>query len=122
MTWYFDAGSTGTGFQEYLTIQNPDPSVAANVTITYLVQTNPISTRTVQHTLPAAERQTIDMDKDLGTSTTGPHIDASAVVHVTSGPAIIVERPWYFNTIGVNSGTDAFGVTVPQKADRKSVV
>ena len=41
MTWYFDAGSTGTGFQEYLTIQNPDPSVAANVTITYLIQTNP---------------------------------------------------------------------------------
>jgi hypothetical protein len=120
MTWYFDAGSTGTGFQEYLTIQNPDPSAAANVTITYLIQTNPPAnptlTRTVQHTLAAATRQTIDVDKDLGTSTTGPHIDASAIVQVTSGPAIIVERPWYSNTIGVNSGTDAFGVTVPRKA------
>src|SRR6266699_2017258 len=46
----------------------------------------------------------------------GTHMDASAIVKVTSGPAIIVERPWYFNTIGVNSGSDAFGVTVPQKA------
>ena len=115
-TWYFDAGSVGNSFQEYLTMQNPDPSVAANVTITYLIQANPTSTRTVQHILLPATRQTIDVDKDLGTSTTGPHMDVSAIVKVTSGPAIIVERPWYFNTIGVNSGTDAFGVTVPQKA------
>ncbi len=46
-------------------MQNPDPSVAANVTITYLIQTNPTSTRTAQHTLLAATRQTIDVDKDL---------------------------------------------------------
>lgn len=116
MTWYFDAGSVGNSFQEYLTMQNPDPSATANVTITYLIQTSPPTTRAIQHTLPAATRQTIDVDKDLGTSITGPHMDASAIVNVTSGPAIIVERPWYFNTIGVNSGTDAFGVNVPQKA------
>jgi len=34
MTWYFDAG-VGNGFQEYLTMQNPDPSLPASVTITY---------------------------------------------------------------------------------------
>src|SRR5256885_12365395 len=51
MTWYFDAGSVGNSFQEYLTIQNPDPSLAASITITYLVQTNPPTTRTVQHTV-----------------------------------------------------------------------
>ena len=115
-TWYFDAGSVGNSFQEYLTIQNPDPSAAANVTITYLIQTNPPTTRAIQHTVSAGTRQTIDVDKDLGTSSTGPHMEASAIVNVTSGPAIIVERPWYFNTINVNSGTDAFGVTVPKKA------
>src|SRR5947209_938337 len=53
-TWYFDAGSVGGGFQEYLTLQNPDPSLAANVTITYLIQTNPIQTKAVQHTIPGA--------------------------------------------------------------------
>src|SRR3989440_10968227 len=108
MTWYFDAGSVGNSFQEYLTIQNPDPSLAASITITYLVQTNPPTTRTVQHTVLAGSRQTRDVDKDLRTSTNGPHMDASAIVKVTSGPAIIVERPWDFNTTGVKSGTEAF--------------
>src|SRR5256885_1994131 len=36
-TWYFDGGSVGGGFQEYLTMQNPDPSVASNVTVTYFL-------------------------------------------------------------------------------------
>jgi len=119
-TWYFDGGSVGGGFQEYLTMQNPDPSVTANVTITYLSQMNPPAnptiTRQIHHTVPAATRQTIDVDHDLGTGTTGKHIDAAAIVQVTSGPAIIVERPWYFNNLGVNSGTDSFGVTTPHMA------
>ena len=115
MTWYFDAGSVGGSFQEYLTIQNPSPSQTANVTITYLIQTTPPTTKAVQHTVPAATRQTINVDQDLGTSSTGARIDTSAIVNVTSGPAIIVERPWYFSAIGVNSGDNAFGATVPQK-------
>ena len=119
-TWYFDGGSVGGGFQEYLTMQNPDPSVDANVTITYFLEatppTNPTHVRKVAHVVPAATRQTFDVDADLGTTTNGPHIDAAALVQVTSGPGIIVERPWYFNNLGVNSGTDTFGVTTPQKA------
>src|SRR5947209_6479879 len=101
-------------------MQNPDPSVASNVTVTYFLQanppTNPTHVRKVTHTIPAASRQTFDVNADLGTTTTGPHIDAAALVQVTSGPGLIVERPWYFNNLGVNSGTDAFGVTTPQKA------
>ena len=57
--------------------------------------------------LPAATRQTFDVDRDLGTTSSGPHIDVAALVQVTSGPGLIVERPWYFNNLGVNSGTDA---------------
>ncbi|MFL5587339.1 MAG: hypothetical protein ACJ8DI_06730, partial [Ktedonobacteraceae bacterium] len=119
-TWYFDGGSVGGGFQEYLTMQNPDPSVASTVTVTYFLQanppTNPTHVRKVTHSIPAATRQTFDVNADLGTTTSGPHIDAAALVQVTSGPGIIVERPWYFNNLGVNSGTDTFGVTTPQKA------
>src|SRR5438270_696540 len=119
-TWYFDGGSVGGGFQEYLTMQNPNPSVAANVTISQFLEatppTNPSHVRKVSHTIPAARRETIDVDMDLGTTTDGPHIDAAALVQVTSGPGIIVERPWYFNNLGVNSGTDTFGVTTPRKA------
>src|SRR5256885_17210286 len=70
MTWYFDAGSVGNSFQEYLTIQNPDPSLAASITITYLVQTNPPTTRTVQHTVFAGSRPTFAAGKKPRTPTT----------------------------------------------------
>src|ERR1700719_1239003 len=40
-SWYFDGGSIGGGFQEYLTMQNADPSTASNVTITYFLDANP---------------------------------------------------------------------------------
>src|SRR5205807_842172 len=77
-TWYFDGGSVGGGFQEYLTVQNPDPSVAANVLVTYFLEanppTNPTHVRKVAHTIPAARRVTIDVNIDLGTTTNGPHI------------------------------------------------
>src|SRR5438132_6143472 len=49
-TWYFDGGSVGGGFQEYLTMQNPNPSVAANVTITYFLEATPPTTRSEEHT------------------------------------------------------------------------
>jgi hypothetical protein len=117
--WYFDAGSVGKGFQEYITLQNPN-ATAANVTITYYLQAtptpNPIHTRTVNHTIAASTRQTIDVDNDLGTSQTGPHIDAAAQVQVTNNVPVIAERPWYVNALGITSGTDAFGVLTPQKA------
>src|SRR5579872_27460 len=34
--WYFAEGSVGGGFQEYLTLQNPDTTQTANVTVKYL--------------------------------------------------------------------------------------
>src|SRR5579859_2044373 len=118
-TWYFDAGSVGGGFQEYITLQNPN-TAAANVSITYYLQAtptpNPIHTRTVNHSIAASTRQTIDVDKDLGTSSSGSHIDAAALVQVTNNVPVIAVRPWYVNAVGVNSGTDAFGVITPQKS------
>ncbi len=47
-TWYFAEGSVGGGFQEFLTLQNPDPSQASNVTITYLLQNHTPATVSVQ--------------------------------------------------------------------------
>ena len=76
---------------------------------------NPIHTRSVNHTIAASTRQTIDVDHDLNTSQTGTHITAAAIVQVTNNVPIVVERPWYFNNLGVATGTDAFGVTIPQK-------
>ncbi|GAC1481327.1 MAG: hypothetical protein NVS2B12_36420 [Ktedonobacteraceae bacterium] len=107
-TWYFPEGDEGGGFQEYITVQNPDPSQTANITITYVTSNQVV---TVQHTVPPSTRQTFDAQADLHTSPSGTRYNASAIVQVTSGPAVVVERPIYFNWSGVASGMDAVGVT-----------
>src|SRR5947209_1620639 len=45
---------------------------------------------------------------------TGPHLSVAAIVKVTNGVGIVAERPMYFNVLGVRSGTDVVGATVPQ--------
>lgn len=107
-TWYFPEGAEGGGFQEYLTIQNPDPSQTATVQVTYVFSNQ---TKVVTHTISPSSRQTFDADVDLGTRPTGPRYNAGAIVKVTSGPAVVVERPIYFNWEGVPSGDDVLGAT-----------
>src|SRR5712692_7370327 len=107
-TWYFPEGDEGGGFQEYITVQNPDPAQTANITITYVTSNQVV---TVQHTVPPSTRQTFDAQADLHTSPSGTRYNASAIVRVTSGPAVVVERPIYFNWSGVASGMDAVGAT-----------
>src|SRR2546421_379228 len=111
-TWYFAEGSVGGGFQEYLTLQNPSATQTANVNVTYLIQGS--APRTVSHTVSPSSRQTIDADNDLSDSPTGPHLSVAAIVKVTNGVGIVAERPMYFNVLGVRSGTDVVGATVPQ--------
>ncbi|GAC1348876.1 MAG: hypothetical protein NVSMB27_18290 [Ktedonobacteraceae bacterium] len=114
LTWYFAEGSVGGGFQEFLTLQNPDPTLASNVTITYLLQGQTPPTATVTKTVLPSSRLTVDVDKDLHTSPAGTHISVAAIVQVTSGPAIVAERPMYFTFAGtIKSGTDVVGATSP---------
>ena len=114
MTWYFAEGSVGGNFQEYLTLQNPDTTQTAHVTVQYLEETSPPQTVTGTYTVLPSSRFTIDVDKTVGSCVTCPHISLAAIVQVTSGPAIVAERPMYFNLNGVQSGTDVLGATAPQ--------
>jgi kumamolisin len=107
-TWYFPEGDEGSGFQEFITVQNPDPAQTANITITYVTWNQVVS---AQHSVPPSTRQTFDAQVDLHTSPSGTRYNASAIVHVTSGPAVVVERPIYFNWNGIPSGMDAVGAT-----------
>ena len=107
-TWYFPEGDEGGGFQEYITIENPDPTLTATVSLTYVTAT---TTKVVTHTVAPSSRQTFDADIDMGTTPTGTRYNAGVIAHVTSGPAVVVERPIYFNWSGVPSGTDAVGAT-----------
>ncbi|HZU70223.1 MAG TPA: S53 family peptidase [Ktedonobacteraceae bacterium] len=110
-TWYFAEGSVGGSFQEFLTLENPNTSQAATVSVTYLFQSR--SSVTITHTVPASSRFTVNVNSDLNIPPSASHQSISAVVQVTSGPAIIAERPMYFNFQGIQSGTDVLGATAP---------
>ncbi len=108
-TWYFAEGSVGGSFTEYLTMQNPDPAQVATVNVTYLFQSQP--SRTIAHSVPASTRVTVNVNDDLHIPSTAPQQAISAIVQVTSGPGIVVERPMYFDFKGIRSGTDMIGAT-----------
>ena len=105
-TWYFAEGYTGTGFTEYLTLENPTKT-AANVVIHYLLQGgSPVVHST---TVNANARKTINVNTDLGTG-------QSVSMVVTSDQPIVAERPMYFTYTGLSGytipgGTDVLGLT-----------
>ncbi len=111
-TWYFAEGSVGNGFQEYITLQNPSVSLDATVNITYLFENKPSVVKT--HHVAKSSRSTVSVNGDLQILATDPQQALSAIVQVTSGPAIVAERPMYFNYKGIPSGTDVVGATNPQ--------
>lgn len=110
-TWYFAEGSVGGGFQEYLTLQNPDMTQTATIAVTYLFQSQPAVV--ITHSVPPASRTTINVNTDLHIAPSGPHASIAAIVQVTNGPGIVAERPMYFNYNGISSGTDVVGITTP---------
>jgi streptogramin lyase len=112
-TWYFAEGRVGAGFEEFLTIANPDPTNSCIVNITYLLETGaPV---TVQRTIAQASRSTESVNADLGTPANGGiGRSVSAIVQdAANSPCIgvVVERPMYFNFHGDQSGTDVMGAT-----------
>ena len=105
-TWYFAEGYTGSGFDEWITIQNPNPA-AANITVTYFTPSGVPEVRA--HTAPANSRFTIYVNANLG-----PDLENSFMVQ--SDQRVIVERPVYFRYSGLGGhdwrgGHDAMGST-----------
>lgn len=92
--WLFAEGYTGTGFQEYLTLQNPNPT-SASTTIEYQGQGGILKTRNVS--IPANSRFTVDVNGDVG-----DHQEVS--VRVTANQPIVAERPMYFRYLGIWTG------------------
>ncbi len=101
--WFFAEGCTLPGFHEYLCLQNPGDT-DATVEITYLTQEAgalPVQTAVV----PAHSRIT-----SLVNVAAGEGYQLSCRVRVVSGPAIVAERPMYFDYNGWDGGHDALGV------------
>ena len=63
-TWYFAEGKVGQGFTEYLTVQNPDPTIACNITIQYLLSS--ITLNPIPLTIKPNTRWTEGVNNDLG--------------------------------------------------------
>jgi hypothetical protein len=109
-TWYFAEGRVGANFQEFLTLENPDPIQTAQVQVQYLLEggTGP----TVVHTVPPQSRTTVSVNNDLHipyNSVTGQSL--SMIVTSLNNVGIVAERPMYFSWHSINSGTDAMGAT-----------
>ncbi len=126
-TWYLADGRVGGGFREYITIEDPDPSVDCNATITYMpegditnmqakrhmVARKPLAVKTV--VIPHASRYTASVNQDMGVADTqqpGTMVSAMVTVPASASCAgVVVERPMYFNYNGVVSGSDVLGTT-----------
>jgi hypothetical protein len=101
MESFFAEGYTGEGFQEWLCLQNPGDQNSV-VDITYLTQSGSPIMKTV--TVPAKSRKTLYVNEEAGSD-----LELSCTIKVKSGPAILVERPMYFEIIGMDGGHDVVG-------------
>ncbi|MDY6795494.1 MAG: hypothetical protein SWK76_09500 [Actinomycetota bacterium] len=100
-TWYFAEGTTRTGFEEWICLQNPN-AYPVEALITYM-QDDGLNDLDILD-LPATSRQTIWVNNEIY----GEH-DVSVRVESSDGSPIIVERPMYF-TYGVYNWTGGHDV------------
>ncbi|MDY6795520.1 MAG: DUF5719 family protein [Actinomycetota bacterium] len=100
--WFFAEGYTGSGFNQWLCIQNPS-QVESGVVVTYYTQEEgPIETSPFY--IPAKSRITVMVNDHAGSG-----YQLSCLVKAYSGSAIIVERPMYFSYNGWDGGHTVVG-------------
>lgn len=111
--WYFAEGRVGASFNEFLTIDNPDPTNNCSVTIQYLPETGSVVTKNV--TVNHSSRLTESVNNDMGILSSSPNgLSVSSIVTVNPSSncaGVVAERPLYFSWHGVNSGSDVVGAT-----------
>lgn len=92
--WFFAEGYTGGSFEEWLTIQNPNPGWAT-LDVTYYVNGGAPIQR--QHLVAPTSRYTINVNMDAGA-------DLEVSTAIAANEPILVERPMYFNYQGAMEG------------------
>ncbi|MGQ9758938.1 MAG: outer membrane protein assembly factor BamB family protein [Actinomycetota bacterium] len=98
-TWYFAEGYTGDGFEEYLTLANPNDG-PATVQVTFLYNgERPV---TKPYELGPNSRRTLNVNQEAGA---GKELG----LKVESDLPILAERPMYFNYGGWNGGSCVAG-------------
>ena len=109
-TWYLAEGATHSGFDLFYLLQNPSTTESAEVEIRYLLPA-PNAPVTRHYSVAPASRFNVWVDLEDGLASTG----VSAIVSVTQGPPIIVERAMYFATPDLlfGAGHESAGITAP---------
>ena len=103
-TWYLAEGATHSGFEEWISLMNPNPA-PTTVTITYMFKGGGTQKQVVN--MAQTSRETV-----LVNSVVGPNKDVSAKVE--SKLPIIAERPMYYGYHGKWPGGDTeVGATAP---------
>lgn len=92
--WYFAEGTTHSGFNEWICLQNPNID-EVDVKLTYMLGTGENIVENMQ--LNGSSRSTVDVN-----SAVGPGRDVSVMIE--SGSPIIAERPMYFDYKGAWRG------------------
>jgi hypothetical protein len=100
-SWYLAEGCTGTGFETWVLVQNPNAE-DARVELTYMTAEGPVQGPSV--VIPARSRKTFDVSKDVPNN-------YSVSTLVSSDKPVIAERAMY----GGNRtwGHDSIGTTAP---------
>ncbi|MGH7904237.1 MAG: DUF5719 family protein [Candidatus Dormibacteraceae bacterium] len=88
VSWNFAEGYTGAGFQEYLTLENPN-TAPADVNLTIMDAAG--NTSTTSTTVVPTSRQTIDVNRILQGGR-----EVSISLKSTNGQPIVAERPMYY--------------------------
>lgn len=106
--WYFAEGTTLAGFDEYITVLNPQ-TVAANLRFHYMVEG--VGEKVVTGTVSAGSRATFKSIDQVGA---GKNIS----LRIESDQAVVAERPMYFlygglGDHGWTGGHDVLGATAP---------
>jgi len=99
--WFLAEGCTGTGFETWVLVQNPNDR-SADVALTYMTATGPVKGPSVP--VPANSRQTFNVGKDVPNN-------YSVSTEVSANIPVIAERSMY----GGNRtwGHDSIGTTAP---------
>jgi hypothetical protein len=113
-TWYFAEGYTGSGFDEYLTIQNPN-ATAGTATITYYIE-GQSTPATCSVALVANSRTTVAVHADAPAEPCGLGRNKAHATKVQTTVATVVERPMYFLYNGasissIDGGHNVMGAT-----------
>lgn len=106
-TWYFADGSTKSGYEEFLAVQNPNEA-PATISVDYVASSGSLTSAV--KIIPGRTRLTINVG-DAAEAGAGKNIG----LRLAADLPVVAERSIYFNTGMYKGGSDALGSTSPSK-------